>query len=316
MHKTTGQWKLGLALSLATALLWGVLPIVLKLLLNEMDAYSITWYRFLAAALVLGAFQAHRRQLPDRSVLSGNGWLLMLIAALGLSGNYLFYLVGLDYITPGAAQIVIQLAPMMLLLGGLLIFGERFGTIQWLGFVLLLAGMLLFFNRRLATILGSLGDYTVGILLIIVASFVWAAYALAQKQLLKVMASENIMLLLYVAGALLFLPGSRPASLLELDGLGLGLLAFASLNTLLAYGAFAEALDHWEASRVSAVLAITPLLTLAFMAILGLYSSRLVPEPLNAISVGGAMLVVIGSMLTALAGRRGARRDPAGAASD
>lgn len=309
MHKTTGQWKLGLALSLVTALLWGMLPIALKLLLTEMDAFSITWFRFLAAALILGAFQARRGQLPALGTLTGKGWLLMTIAALGLAGNYLLYLVGLDYITPGAAQIVIQLAPMLLLLGGLIVFGERFDAVQWLGFGLLLSGMLLFFNRRLAEIVSSLGDYTIGILLIIVSAIVWAAYALAQKQLLRAMASENIMLMLYLAGVLLFLPTAAPASLLELDGLGIGLLVFASLNTLFAYGAFAEALDHWEASRVSAVLAITPLLTLGFMAIISLFPTTIAPEPLNALSVGGALLVVIGSMTSALAGRR-ATRDP------
>ncbi len=308
MHKTSGQWKLGLALSLVTALLWGMLPIALKLLLSEMDAWSITWFRFLAAALILGAFQARRRQLPRLGNLTRSQWWLMVVAALGLAGNYLFYLVGLDFITPGAAQIVIQLAPMLLLLGGLIVFGERFAATQWLGFATLLAGMLLFFNHRLAEIVGSLGDYTVGILLIIVASFVWAAYALAQKQLLRAMASENIMLLLYVAGVLLFLPAAKPGSLLELDAFGLGLLAFASLNTLFAYGAFAEALDHWEASRVSAVLAITPLLTLGFMAVFGVYSTRLIPEPLNALGLGGAVLVVLGSVVTALAGRRRAGR--------
>ncbi len=37
MHKTTGRWKLGLALALTTALLWSVLPIALKLLLGQMD---------------------------------------------------------------------------------------------------------------------------------------------------------------------------------------------------------------------------------------------------------------------------------------
>ena len=160
MHKTTGQWKLGLALSLATALLWGILPIALKLLLDEMekahpDVYSITWFRFLTAALILGAFQARRRQLPGLAQIARGGWLLTGIAILGLAGNYLFYLLGLNFITPGAAQIVIQLAPMLLLLGGLLVFRERFAASQWLGFCVLLAGILLFFNHRLACFLFS-----------------------------------------------------------------------------------------------------------------------------------------------------------------
>lgn len=311
MHRTTGRWKLGFLLALCTALLWGVLPIALKLLLAAMDAYSITWYRFLAAALILGAFVARGSGLPGPRRLGKAGLWLLLVAALGLTGNYLFYLLGLDFISPGAAQVVIQLAPMLLLLGGLVIFGERLGRRQLLGVLILLAGMALFFNHRLAEIFGSLGDYTLGILLIVVASVTWAGYALAQKQLLNTLASEQIMLLIYVAGAVIFLPTARPAALLELDGFNLFLLAFATLNTLLAYGAFAEALDHWEASRVSAVLSITPLLTLLFAFLLGLVTPRVSAEPLNFLSVCGALLVVTGSMLTALGGRR---RPPAGAA--
>lgn len=304
MHKTTGQWRLGLALALATAFLWGVLPIALKLLLSSMDVYSITWYRFSAAAVILGLFLVRRGQFPAVRSLGKYGWALLVIAILGLNGNYLFYLLGLDFITPGAAQIVIQLAPMLLLLGGLIFFGERFVAVQWLGFGALLGGMLLFFNHRLQEIFGNFDQYTVGILFIIVASVSWAGYALAQKQLLGKLASEQIMLLIYIAGALLFLPTAQPESILVLDGFGLFLLAFASLNTLLAYGAFAEALDHWEASRVSAVLAITPLLTLLFMYFIGLTTTRVVPEPVNMLSICGAVIVAAGSMLTALGGRQ------------
>ena len=75
----------------------------------------------------------------------------------------------------------------------------------------------------------------------------------------------------------------------------------------MAYGAFAEALDHWEASRVSAVLAITPMLTLAWMAVLDPLSAHIIPEPLNALSLAGAALVVAGSMLMSLARRRAPR---------
>lgn len=304
MHRTTGHWRLGLALALTTALLWGTLPLALKLLLARMDPWSITWYRFLAAALILGAFQAHRRQLPALSGLRRGGWTLLTIAALGLTGNYLLYLLGLDHITPGAAQIVIQLAPMLLLLGGLMLFGEQFDRVQWLGVGTLLAGIALFFNQRIGEIFGSLADYTLGLLLICAAAVTWAAYALAQKQLLKSLASENIMLLIYLGGALVFLPTADPGAIGGLDGWGLALLAFASLNTVFAYGAFAEALDHWEASRVSAIIALTPLLTLGFMGLIGPLGGALTPEPLNGLSVLGAILVVGGSVLAALLGRR------------
>ena len=62
---------------------------------------------------------------------------------------------------------------------------------------------------------------------------------------------------------MVFTPLASPASLAHLDLERAGLLAFCALNTVVGYGAFAESLAHWEASRVGAVLALTPLGTLA-----------------------------------------------------
>ncbi len=80
-----------------------------------------------------------------------------------------------------------------------------------------------------------------------------------------------------------------------------GLLAFCSANTLVAYGAFAAALEHWEASRVSAVLALTPLATLAFSVAAARFApAQFATETLSWTSWAGAALVVAGSLLTAL----------------
>ena len=53
-----GHRRLGLLLALTTAVLWGLLPIALKVVLARLDPYTITWYRFAASALVLGTVLA------------------------------------------------------------------------------------------------------------------------------------------------------------------------------------------------------------------------------------------------------------------
>jgi drug/metabolite transporter (DMT)-like permease len=303
MHQTTGRWRLGLALTLITVLMWGSLPIPLKLLLDVMDAYTITWIRFVAAALLLGLWLARRAGLPALQRLGRRDLWLLAIAVLGLAGNYILYLLGLDHIPPGAAQVVIQLAPMFLLLGGLLVFRERFGTVQWLGFAILCGGLLLYFHDRLGALTGH-GRYAVGVIMIVGAGVLWSAYALAQKQLLKVLPSEAILWSIYTASVVLFLPGTQLSSVARLDALHIVLLVFACLNTIVAYGCFAEALDHWEASRVSAVLAVTPLVTLVLVGALAHVAPQALPaEPLDLLSLTGACIVVVGSGLSALAPR-------------
>jgi len=302
MHKTTGRWQLGLLLSLVTALLWGALPIALKGLLQYMDSVTITWLRFVIAAILLGGYLYYKNGLPSLDKIRNRASILLMGATiLGLLANYILYMVGLSFITPESAQVMIQLAPMLLLVGGLFLFKESFNAAQWVGLLTFLLGLILFFNQRFEQLLSFQGGYSWGVFLIFLAAILWAVYALAQKQLLKFYASEEIMILVYVAGSLLFIPNSAPGLILELDGVGWALLLFCGVNTLVAYGAFAEALDHWEASRVSATLAITPLLTLLFMQLTGYWLPGYIDsEPLNSLSVFGAFIVVIGSAITAL----------------
>ena len=94
------------------------------------------------------------------------------------------------------------------------------------------------------------------------------------------------------------MPTAAPGKLLALDLTGILILTFCGANTLLAYGCFAEALEHWEASRISAVLAIIPLLTLVFMELLiAIYPGVLSSEKITWISYLGAMMVVAGTVI-------------------
>jgi drug/metabolite transporter (DMT)-like permease len=82
-------------------------------------------------------------------------------------------------------------------------------------------------------------------------------------------------------------------------------LIYCAFNTLLAYGAFAEALAHWEASRVSVILALTPLLTLLAVEVVHGVAPHVVrPEQIGTIGFVGAALVVVGSGLSSLLGNR------------
>lgn len=300
MTEPSGRWRLGLALSLATTILWGTLPVVLKMLLAGMDAPTITWYRFSIATLGLGLYLILKRSFPTPR---GSFWLLGLAAA-ALCANHLIFLFGLDRISAETAQVVIQLAPMFLVLGSVVLFRESFRRPQWIGFLVLILGMVLFFNQRLDEFVSQWSGHTEGVLLIVVAAFLWAAYALAQKRLLGTYTSGQVLVLIYATGVLLFLPISEPGRVLELDSTQLGLLAFCAVNTIFSYGCFAEALAHWEASRVSAVIATTPLFTFGFAQV----AAALWPEVTeagswNALSLAGAGAVAAGSVLVALGGR-------------
>ncbi len=309
MHQITHRWKLGFVLALTTAVMWGLLPIAIKVLFNTMDPWTITFYRFIGAAVLMGLYLAIKNQLPSLSTFNKNTIILFLVCILGLCANYILFLFGLELTTPSTTQVLIQLAPMMLLFGGLYIFKEKFSPVQWIGFVLFMIGLFVFFNVKLSDIFSAKGDFAMGVFYIVAAAITWAAYALAQKQLLKDFSSIAVMFMILVVGSFIFAPMTEFNQIFKLDTLGLWLLIFSSLNTAIAYGAFAEALNHWEASRVSAVLSLTPVITVISLEVLNShFPEQIQGETLSILTISGIVIVVTGSMLVAL-GKHASAKD-------
>lgn len=54
----SGRWRLGLALSLTTAVLWGAVPLAMVPLVASVDAVTISWFRFVGSGLMLLALIA------------------------------------------------------------------------------------------------------------------------------------------------------------------------------------------------------------------------------------------------------------------
>lgn len=304
LHTTTGRWRLGAALACTTMLVWGMLPLALKIVLGELDATTIIWFRMGVSTLLIGGLLAWRGRLPRLRTLSRRGWSLLAVAVGGIAANFWAFMLGLDLTTPGNAQVLSQLGPVLLALGGLVVFGERYRRLQWIGLGVLATGLGVFFSSQLGLLVTHLDRYLLGSAMIVVAAATWAAYGLAQKQLLRSLSAEGIMLCIYAGSFLAFSPLATPSRVPGIPHLEMLVLLFCAVNTIVGYGAFSNALHHWEASRVSAVLALTPLATLACSAAAAwLLPERAAPETLSAASWAGAGVVVAGSLLTSLGGR-------------
>lgn len=291
----------GFAMALLTALMWGVLPVVFTLLRGGPDVIAVTWIRFAFSAVVVGLFLWQRGQLPALAAWRRRDWLVLLFAVFFLAGNFILYLLGLELISPEATVIVIQLAPFILMFGSVFIYGEHFAAIEWLGAAVLFIGLGLFFNERLGLLLQALTAETLGIVYMLLAAISWGIYGLLQKLLLRKTGSVQLTLLMYAGGALLLLPVSSASSLLGMDALQTGAVLFGCLNMVIGYGAFTEALRVWQGAKVSAVIAIAPIITILAMHVaVWLWPAYFTSSGLNLWAYVGAALVVGGSMLAAL----------------
>ena len=301
MKGISGRWKLGLVLAAISAVMWAILPVALQILLETVDFQTATLVRYLLPALLLTPYLWVNGTLTTlHKKLSSKHVVMLIISGVLLAGNYGFYILGFEKTSADSAQVMIQLAPMSLLLAGIYIFKESFSLLQWIGFAIFTIGLFLFFYHRVTNHVSSLSLYATGLFMVSVAAFCWTGYAIGLKFLLKTFTAQEAMMIIYWIGSFIFLPFSDISEIFNLNKFELFLLAFCGINTLITYSCFSEAFVHVEVSRVSAVVATTPLMTIATVQ-LAAPIFNLHAEPLTLLSLCGAALVVAGSITTATA---------------
>lgn len=294
--------KLGFSLAILTAIMWGLVPIAMKFVLVELDPYTVAWFRFLLAFLGLTIWLAYKKDFPTLKIFKMKKRLMILIiAGLGLLGNFALFASGVQYLTATTSQVVAQLGIVIFMISTIFIFKERLRITQFLGIVILILGLILFFNVDLADLFRNFDKNAIGVWLTVSAACCWACYANAQKVLLKKLKAEQLLWLLYLISSLCLLPLSSPSHLIRLDSWQWIALIFCGLNTLIAYGALVAAMEYWQASEVSAVTTLTPLFSLIFADLFAL----LIPayfefQALNLVEYIGAVTVVFGAMFATI----------------
>jgi drug/metabolite transporter (DMT)-like permease len=299
MNNQSSNWKIGLSLSLLVVFFWATLPVALHMGLQVIDAWTLTWLRFFVAAIITLIVISVSGSWKGYKDLSLKNLLWLILAGIMLVANYVGFLLGLEKTTPANAQVLIQLAPLLMILGGVVIYKESFSHKQKFGAFLLLTGLGLFFKEQLGTILSE--QYITGAIILLFAAITWAIYALVQKKLQSVLSPQAILAGIYLLATLLLLPTVTPISFDALQPNQWYAISYACFNTVGAYGAFAQALKYWQASKVGMVIAMVPVFTLLninFMS--SLFPELVKPEQIHTYGMIGIILIVMGSMIASI----------------
>ena len=300
----------GFCLTLVTILMWASLPLILQQVLSVMSPRTVVACRFAAAALILGLFLRVKNRLPHpHTLLQKRYRWLILIGILGLVGNFWLFSSSLLYLSAAASQVLAQLSPFILLFAGIAVLKEPLRNNQIIGAGILFVGILLFFNRELPQMFsGGISRQSIGIGLSLLGCISWAAYGLVQKLLLQRFTAPQVLFVFYCGCALFAAPFADWSELGNLNGYQWLCLFYCCINTPIAYGAFAEALNHWEVGKVSTTITLVPLFTIAFAALAHQFvPAKFAAPDLNLLAALGAALVVTGAICSAL-NRRPPRR--------
>jgi len=130
----------GVLLALAAGLAYALYVVIAKAAVMRTAPLRLAALTFAVAAVLM----APALLMPGAATQLALGWLgLLYLGAVTTAGAYALYTAGLRYVSASAAGVASLLEPLTATLLGVLLFGERFGVLGWIGAALLLAGLAL-----------------------------------------------------------------------------------------------------------------------------------------------------------------------------
>lgn len=209
-HLSTAQRLRAIAALVITVVFWGSAFVAIRAIVTA-DSFSpgeLSAGRLAIAALLLGGLVAARGgiRIPDRS-----DWLAFF--GLGLMGQSLYHLLlntGERSVDGGTAALLVAVAPMLAALTAVFTLGERLTLAGWIGTALAFAGA-----ATIAIASGASMHGGFGIVLVVLATCLWAAYLVLQKSLADRYDSLELTAWPMWIGAVLLLPfaGGLPHAL-------------------------------------------------------------------------------------------------------
>lgn len=296
------EFRLGLIFIGTAVMFWGLLPIALKLSAGFIDPVTLTWFRFLVALVISLGFQCYSGAIRQFSQLARRDIFKLLLASIFLMLNYVSFVYSLDFLSPGTAQLNFQTAPFFLAFGGALFFKEKLNPFKLACFATLALGILLFFHPYL-NFDGEDTSVWLGLIVVQFSALSWTSYALLQKSMLSRLSPANILLFIYGVGIIVMAPFSELSMLCELNMAQWWIVLFCALNTLVAYGCFGQAMKYWPTAEVSAMIALTPVLSFSLTALvveLALWPNVFVSDSLDWLSILGIAVIIASVMMLQL----------------
>lgn len=278
--------------------IWGTAFPGVKMLLQVLDPYQLTWFRYAPFPLVYGAFLLARRSEVFRTV-EGRDWVAMLLlGTIGVIGYHFPLNWGLHdasdgiQVTAATGAILVATTPLWTLLISTVTGKERWHGATTFGSLVAFAGVaiVVFFGKGHA-------EFTAAgkTLIILLAPLSWALYSIYTRPLIHKYGGLFVTGVTLSLGTFTLLPlalsyGVEPLS--ALDAAGWAWLAFlALLSTALGYAMWNQALKLRSASAVSAYVYFNPVVaTLVGVLFLG---ESVTPFFLlgSALVLGGVILV-------------------------
>lgn len=262
----------GLAPALGAYLIWGFLPLYL-LLVQSVPPFEFVGWRIIWTLPLCLVIVAYRRQFPEllAALRSPRSLLALLASAVLIGINWFVYIWAIMAGEVFATSIGYYLNPLVNVLLGTLVLGERLSRRQWLAVAI--AGV--------AVVLLAAGALT-SLWISLTLGFSFAVYGLVRKQVavgsLPGLTIESAILLLPAIGIAAWYAASPQGSAFGQDAWMSGLIVFSGVATAVPLLLFAIAARRMDYSTLGFIQYLSP--TIVFILGLFVFEQELAPAKL------------------------------------
>ena len=288
------------AAMLAVVLMWAANNILIKVTVDILPPLPYVVGRFVIVIALVWGWIAWRR-MPARIAMTDRP-LLLVAGVCGFGAYNALFTVGIQRTSAFSAALLISLGPIFTMFLARILGQDHPTTAQWLATGLAAAGVLVFVGDKLRA--EGFGSAATGDLLTLVAALLFAVYSLAARPLTARYGAVVTTAWAVVIGLLAIAPwGIGPAlsqSWLALPLPVWGSLVYAAaISMLIGYSLWAWAMNRSGVARTAPYLFLIPVAT-------GIMSAAALGESFTPAKVGGAMMVLAGTTLVRVLGRRAA----------
>jgi len=278
----------GWLLFTAMSVFWGIPYLFIKIAVRELDPTVVVFARTGIAAAVLLPVAAHRKVLRQ---LRGRWLAIAALACVQIAGPFLLISYGEQHITSSLTSLLIAADPLLVALFALRFDpGERINGLRLVGLLIGMGGVV----ALLGLDVGGDQQKLLAAMLVLLAAACYAAGALLIKHpAIAALPSLGVVAVECVTATVVLSPLAAthlPSKIPDLEVIA-GLLVLGLICTALAYLTFFALVAEVGASRGTVITYVNP----AVSVLLGV---TLLGEPLNAATIVGFLLIIIGCWLS------------------
>lgn len=247
---------------MAAVVVWAFAFPFIKIGLRELSFINLTIMRFFIVCcvflLILLLQQKRFTKLQKRDVLP-----IFLLGILGVMVYHLGLNYGQQFISPGAASLIIATIPIQILILAAIFLKEKIGLIKVLGIIIALGGVLVIsiWGKKDASLEI---DYIFGAITVLIAAVMAAFYTIAGKKLLERYSGLSLTVYAMLLGSIGLIPLISNSLFEEVSKMSINgwtaIIFLGVFSTVIGYAIWYIALKMKSASEITVYLYLIPVL--------------------------------------------------------